>query len=408
MVAPRIPREAQREVGDLGAIEVGTAGAAGTASTAAADADEAVLLDLLSAWLAGPEAFGAAALATDRWAGVLDVAGLHGVEPLLASAMLGPNAPSPGPAGDGSGGAALAASPLPLDLAAALRDRLAFEHVAATRCRRALDEALVALAASGIPVVALKGPLLAERLYPPSVVRPSSDLDLLFSPRSLERALATLEGLGYRPEPGASVAPSRPWSHHVALTRSGSPPIEAHFRLHSEFGAELPAAQFLARAEPVHTRGGAPALVLDRIDELIYLAVHAAAHRLIRLGWLVDLALLVRASPAIDWDEVGRRCRALEVHSVVTFTLARLAETLRVPIPEASTLPPTSLRRLAATRLCGAWATRSPSIPVVRATSFLHATILCDNTRQSLRSARHLLLRFGARQLESLGMEPTT
>ena len=56
---------------------------------------------------------------------------------------------------------------------------------------------LDAFAAHGIAVVPLKGPAMAESLYPGPELRPSSDLDLLVRKRDIEGAVSVLAQEGY-------------------------------------------------------------------------------------------------------------------------------------------------------------------------------------------------------------------
>src|SRR5438105_319243 len=55
--------------------------------------------------------------------------------------------------------------------------RLALEWLKLLQIRKALDESLSTLSAAGVRAAALKGPVLAERLYPDPGLRPCSDID---------------------------------------------------------------------------------------------------------------------------------------------------------------------------------------------------------------------------------------
>src|SRR5205807_1206172 len=70
-------------------------------------------------------------------------------------------------------------------------------------CRRAMrfSAELVAITkrfeAAGIPVIAQKGPVLAELLYGDIAMREFGDLDVLVRPADVPRAITTLRDLGY-------------------------------------------------------------------------------------------------------------------------------------------------------------------------------------------------------------------
>ena len=86
---------------------------------------------------------------------------------------------------------------------AAARQRLT-DGLAASRARhlvmtRELTRVLRHWAAEGIDVIPLKGPVLAEAVYPDAALRPFRDLDLLVRPEDRRRADVALRGLGYEP-----------------------------------------------------------------------------------------------------------------------------------------------------------------------------------------------------------------
>ncbi len=194
-----------------------------------------------------------------------------------------------------------------------------------------LDRILDALAAADIPAVALKGPLLGERLYGADGFRSSSDLDVLVAYAQLRPALAALAPLGYRADEIA-LARALAGDHNVALD-SASPPLELHFHLFRRFGVTLRSDDFLARAAPYQTRRGRLVQTLAPEDEFLFLCVHAAAHSFARLAWLFDLKLLLGKQPALDWDALLQRARDWRVLTSVAFACALLRQRLGVETP---------------------------------------------------------------------------
>lgn len=126
-----------------------------------------------------------------------------------------------------------------------------------------LNEILAALAGASVETVALKGPVLGERLYGDPTLRIAWDLDLMVARRDLPAAMAVLDGLGFHTEP----VPDG-WRHHLTAVRAGAPLVELHFRLTSSFGAVIPSEDFLARSVPYRTAAGASCRVLSAEDEL--------------------------------------------------------------------------------------------------------------------------------------------
>ncbi len=155
--------------------------------------------------------------------------------------------------------------------------------------RACAQEALTALHAASIAAVPLKGPLLAARIYPTSLVRRSTDIDLLVAPADLQTALAVLAKLDYRLTDAHLTAHQLRHHHHVILQRSASPPLELHWAALHALGTRIEAADLLQRDGQ-----------LEPHAELVYLAAHAASHDFERSLWLFDLAALVIAQPALD------------------------------------------------------------------------------------------------------------
>ncbi len=220
-----------------------------------------------------------------------------------------------------------------------LRREVAGLRVRAALLSAALDEVLRALARRGIRTVPLKGPVLAERLYPDPALRPSSDLDLLVADADFDRAAAALEELGYALDRGWSAAYQRRHHHHVSLHRPPGPTVELHYRAVSGFGTFLPGEELIARAHPFATATGAPALVLSPEDELLHLCLHAAGHLFQRLGWLEDVALLLERHADLDRARVTERARAMGGSSALALALWHLRRSGVDPGPGLPTYP---------------------------------------------------------------------
>jgi hypothetical protein len=274
-------------------------------------------------------------------------------------------------------GAERAQVSLPLSVAKDAVARLRLGAVWRDALHDTLRKVLRALNEQGVPSVALKGPLLALRLYEGGVVRPSEDLDLLLAPGSLDAATQALAPLGYERESGDVERFYHEHHHHVRMLHAALPTIELHFHAYRGFGTVLPAAPLLARAIPCNVPGWLDACVLSPEDEFLYLAVHAASHRFQSLVWLFDLKLLALRHPDLRWDELIARSKSYGFSSVVSFAVALLSEWLGLELPRGLPhLPPVgSTRALAAQSLI-----RPPSTYAVNAVeTFIFTLLLCDD-----------------------------
>ena len=173
-----------------------------------------------------------------------------------------------------------------------------------------LVKLLRAFDAERIPVLPLKGPILAEIVYASVALRQMRDLDLLFRASDLARAARLIEDYGYRlekrlPRKLAALAPE--FGHHV----SASAPaigvcLELHFFLlvpHGRRRVDLDCV--LPRLRRVPFMGvQVPALPAE--DLFAYLCEHGGNHAWGRLEWLATVAELGRADLHGDWDAVRK------------------------------------------------------------------------------------------------------
>jgi hypothetical protein len=158
-----------------------------------------------------------------------------------------------------------------------------------------LQDVLGLLAGEGVPAIALKGPLLAQRHYaPPFLRKPSGDLDLAVVREDLAAACKVLVSAGYQVETPIDEAVVR--SHHVELFHPSRPKIELHFRL-SHMALGVPVNEFFDRAVSRGLPNGQDALVLGPADQLLHLVLHLAQSRFGTLFHLEEVRRVYKATP---------------------------------------------------------------------------------------------------------------
>jgi hypothetical protein len=245
-----------------------------------------------------------------------------------------------------------------------------------------IDEAL---ARAGVRGVALKGALFAERFYARPSARATSDIDLMVDEAALEDAASALAEVGFARSLDPSEARFRREGHHLHFSHPHALPLELHFHAYRGFGAVLPSEPLIARSRPLEVLGHRALGVLAPDDELVYLAVHAAAHRFLRLGWLYDLKLLVATMSRDEIDRAARRAREWGYARVVGYAADLLIEVLGVSAAVLSPLRLLSpLRRPVVRRV-----TAEPRSPVARsATRFVYTALLCASAPAAVRYAR--------------------
>jgi hypothetical protein len=225
----------------------------------------------------------------------------------------------------------------------AARRRLT-EDLATSRARhllmsRELAGVLCHGAAAGLEIIVLKGPVLAEQVYPDPALRPFSDLDLLVRAADRFRMDAALRDLGHR-----RVADEHSWDFDVAYDGAtlyetpGGVRIDLHWALLTEprFVWNAGEAEVWERSVPV-TVAGTATRGLGREDLVLYLAAHLAVHH--TLSGLLryhDLArVLGREADALDWAALLARAARWRVRRALFFALLGACARFEAPVPPA-------------------------------------------------------------------------
>jgi hypothetical protein len=286
---------------------------------------------------------------------------------------------------------------------AAARQRLAVQQIWHGHLMSGLCTAVSALAAAGVRVCAVKGPVLAERLYPVPEARHCLDLDLLVRPEDFDHAVETLTHVGYRTGDPLTSDYLRRYSHHLEFSGAGLPPLELHFRTYAGFGAELPAGVLFDRAEPFRLSKTISVLTPSPEDEFLYLSVHAAGHSFIRLVWLYDLKLLILRHPSLDWDRVARTAATYGVTGPLAYATRLLQLWLGMPLGD---LPPGLQRRNLRARMAD-WLLDEVSAPQPKSVrdnlgGLLFTSLLCDRVRSGGWLIQHHVLRSARRRLRQM------
>ncbi|MBS2027855.1 MAG: nucleotidyltransferase family protein [Deltaproteobacteria bacterium] len=198
------------------------------------------------------------------------------------------------------------------------------------RVLSALKVVLKTLEAAGVAALPLKGPVLAARLYGDFTLRPTSDVDVLVHESDLQRAMAALEAAGAElsPEYAENRGFFERYHHHLGLHFRGLL-VELHQRPSSRVATRFPSEALFMRAR-VQELLELRVRVADPIDELIFLALHAAGHNLERELWLLDLKMLARLAP-LDWDALEFRTRAIRARRAVGAALLAAEERVGFP-----------------------------------------------------------------------------
>jgi hypothetical protein len=186
-----------------------------------------------------------------------------------------------------------------------------------------------------IPFMVVKGPVMAEVVYPRNDLRAYDDVDLVVPRRLFADAISTLI------EADCDVL-DRNWRRirremrgQVHMTAPYGTAVDVHWHLlnrgsvRSAFRVDMDG--LFERARRV-SLDGPEVLTLDPIDTLLHVALHAGLSGGAKLSWLKDIERAAAAEP-IEWEELIRRARAWGAAEVIAVSFRRSRALLDAPIP---------------------------------------------------------------------------
>ena len=203
-----------------------------------------------------------------------------------------------------------------------------------------------AFADAGIPLVALKGPVVEQQVYARGQRRQYRDLDVLIQPNSFAESCALLQTLGYGGQvvqaAKNSAAQTRrlinSYKHVHAERNMGNTRliVELHWRLGGTPRMFAQCEHEIWQRPGTVAIGNVDVRTLPKRESLIFLACHGGRHRWKRLSWLCDFARAAEQTSADAWPEILSYASHLSLRPYLDLGLLMLDE--RVPhcqLPEA-------------------------------------------------------------------------
>jgi hypothetical protein len=245
-----------------------------------------------------------------------------------------------------------------------------------------------------IPVMPLKGPVLAETLYRHPALRPYTDLDLLIPRDAVVRVDDHLHRLGYKRFVDAhSFAFDIAYDRATLYETTSGVRVDLHWGLLSDprySWNERDADGIWERALPIRV-AGEEALGLCPEDLLLYLTAHLAVHHaLAGVLWFYDLYLLLeRGADTLDWRAVSERASRWRVRGALYFSLHEVQNLFgaRVSLELMAAVQPRGPRAAVM-----AFLLRSRAPAQRRALEHVIAVLLVDRGRDVLRTLGGVLL----------------
>lgn len=273
-------------------------------------------------------------LATDLdWAWTVDLAARHGLRPLVYRHL-----------------DATAPDVVPRHVLVELWSL----HQRRSRSNQAMAEELLRILqvfdSHAIPAIPYKGPALAAAVYGDVALREFGDLDILLRRQDVVAAKALLLTAGYQtlyaltPAVEAAFLRSPAQYHLVLIHRESQISVELHWMTDPDFPVEPSADDGWWKNLGVADLGEGKVRCFSARELLLILCLHGSKHYWASLGWLVDVAELMRVQPPADWDWIFGQARRMACERRVALGLNLAHRLLDAP------LPPDMQRRIAAVR----------------------------------------------------------
>jgi Uncharacterised nucleotidyltransferase len=219
-----------------------------------------------------------------------------------------------------------------------LRDHFRANSLHNLSLTRELLRILNAFEAHGIPVVPYKGPSLAVSVYGNLALRQFIDLDIMVHRHDVPKTKELLASLNYRPQyrltraQEAALLGSR--CTYVFTREDGKSTVEVHWGIVEHFSFPLDLERLWGRLEQIKL-GGEVVLTLSPEDTLLVLCVHGFKHLWERLGWICDVAELIRVcQDTMKWEQLMVEAEALGCERMVLLGLVLANNLLGADVPD--------------------------------------------------------------------------
>jgi Uncharacterised nucleotidyltransferase len=194
---------------------------------------------------------------------------------------------------------------------------------------------LQALESGGVNAIPYKGPVLAAQAYGDVGLREFADLDIIIPQAQIATAHASLAGLGYRSL--LAEAEGADGFQHIPGQYAYAKDSETMVELHTEctlryFPRGLDLRELCKRRECVNL-AGRQVLTFSREETFLLLCVHGSKHIWERLGWIADIAALMKAARPVDWEFVLGRARKSGIQRMVLLGAGLAAQLFGAELP---------------------------------------------------------------------------
>jgi len=191
--------------------------------------------------------------------------------------------------------------------------------------------------AHGIRAIPYKGPVLSAAVYGDISLRQFDDLDIIVPVDCAEVATGLLLSRGYRSSREMSrkelLDTIRTQKDLSVLRENDGMNVELHWGITGERDPIQVRPDVLWQNLATFSICGRTVLTHVPEDLLIILCIHGGKHRWERLGWLCDVAEIIRSHETLDWDRTLERASSLRSRRIVLLGVLLAADILGVGVP---------------------------------------------------------------------------
>jgi len=191
-----------------------------------------------------------------------------------------------------------------------------------------------------IPMLAFKGPVLAQLAYNNIAARQFVDLDILVPSKDVAKASQLLTEQGYQPQFNFTEAQQQLYvkvrSEHSFWHPEKEICVDLHWSIMPKHFSFSPEENFIWDWENRDrvSLGKNKVDTLSKENLLLYLCAHSAKHNWSHLNWICDLAELLSSHPDMDWELILARTGKLGTRGMLFLGLALARDLLGAILPE--------------------------------------------------------------------------
>jgi hypothetical protein len=262
---------------------------------------------------------------TPNWPRLVELAGRHGVIPLLRDQIR-----------------PLIASLVPPPAASRLEKLYLANIRSSTLVAHELGNAVDLLEQAGIPAIPFKGPVFAARAYGDLSHRQAGDIDILVRESDFWWACSILTGAGLVAQGDFSPLQRKRFLRsdmalYFRLRETRPIHIDLHWRVCPEpMPVRLDSEQWFERPRIADFEGRSIKQP-PREDLLLYLALHGSLHCWSRFVYLTDIQKHIESSDDWDWNGLVERASKAGLRTILLTALSLCSQLLGLSIPHELT-----------------------------------------------------------------------